>query len=68
MPYHTGGMKKANGGMKKTKAKKAMSSRDKYSEHKKHHSPKHIKAMKALERKGLSFNSAHSFVQKYIGK
>jgi hypothetical protein len=61
-------MKKANGGMKKTKAKKAMSSRDKYKEVKKVHSSKHIKAMKALERKGLSFNSAHSFVQKYIGK
>jgi len=61
MPYHTGGMKK-------TKPKKTMKSRDKYSEHKKHHSSKHIKAMKALERKGLSFNSAHSFVKKYIGK
>ncbi len=61
MPYH-------NVGSKKTKPKKTMKSRDKYSEHKKHHSSKHIKAMKALEKKGLSFTSAHSFVKKYVGK
>ncbi len=61
MPYH-------NVGMKKAKPKKIVKSKDKYSEHKKHHSGKHIKAMKALEKKGLSFNAAHSFVKKYIGK
>jgi hypothetical protein len=46
-----------------------MSDADKYKEHIKHHSPKHIKAMKELQKKfGAKFMEAHNFVKKYVGK
>lgn len=50
------------------KPKTKITDKDYYKEHSKHHSPKHIKAMKELEKKGLSRDEAHKFVKKYIGK
>jgi hypothetical protein len=52
----------------KTIPKTKMTDKDYYKEHAKHHSPKHIKAMKELEKKGLSRDESHKFVKKYIGK
>ncbi len=52
----------------KTPLKNKMTDKDYYKEHEKHHSPKHIKAMKELEKKGLSRDESHKFVKKYIGK
>ncbi len=52
----------------KTPLKNKMTDKDYYKEHAKHHSPKHIKAMKELEKKGLSRDESHKFVKKYIGK
>jgi len=55
---------------KKPKAttKTKMTNKDYYKEHAKHHSALHIKAMKELEKKGLSRDDSHKFVKKYIGK
>ena len=44
----------------------AMSDADYYKEHKKHHSDKHIKAMKALQRLGVDRSKAHNYVKKYV--
>ena len=38
-----------------------------YKEHSKHHSAKHIKAMKELQRLGVDRSKAHEFVKKHIG-
>ena len=59
MPSHYGGSKKAE---------KSMSDTDYYKEHKKHHTDKHIKAMKELQRMGVDRQKAHLFVKKYMGK
>tara|TARA_R100000231_G_C5328625_1_gene165660 strand:+ start:610 stop:837 length:228 start_codon:yes stop_codon:yes gene_type:complete len=45
-----------------------MSDAEYYKIHRKHHSEKHIKAMKALQRMGINRNKAHNFVKEYIGK
>lgn len=45
-----------------------LSDTDYYKEHSKHHTPKHIKAMKELQRLGVDREKAHKFVQKYMGK
>ena len=45
-----------------------MSDKDYYKEHKKHHTAKHISAMKELQKMGLGRGKAHLFVQKYMGK
>ena len=47
---------------------KKMSDAEYYKEHKKHHTDKHIKAMKELQRMGVDRHKAHMFVQKYMGK
>tara|TARA_A100001015_G_scaffold183469_1_gene204110 strand:+ start:2936 stop:3142 length:207 start_codon:yes stop_codon:yes gene_type:complete len=68
MPYHTNpGHDK---GTKPSKSvKKKMSDSDKYKEHTKKHSAKHIKAMKELQKKfGANFEEAHTFIKKYVGK
>ena len=44
----------------------SMSDADYYKEHKKHHSDKHIKAMKALQRLGVDRSKAHNYVKKYV--
>tara|TARA_Y100001972_G_C7491418_1_gene249213 strand:+ start:253 stop:480 length:228 start_codon:yes stop_codon:yes gene_type:complete len=46
----------------------SMSDAEYYKIHRKHHSEKHIKAMKALQRMGLDRQKAHNFVKQYIGK
>lgn len=61
MPYHTGS--KTN--MPK-KSLATMSDTEYYKEHKKHHTDKHIKAMKALQRLGVDRSKAHSYVKKYV--
>lgn len=47
---------------------KKLSDTEYYKEHKKHHTDKHIKAMKELQRMGVDRQKAHMFVQKYMGK
>lgn len=47
---------------------KKMSDTEYYKEHKKHHSAKHISAMKELQKLGVDREKAHKFVQKYMGK
>ncbi len=47
---------------------KDLSDTEYYKEHKKHHTAKHIKAMKELQRLGVDREKAHKFVQKYMGK
>jgi hypothetical protein len=64
MPSHYGDSRKK---MSMTEMKK-MSDSDYYKEHKKHHSDKHIKAMKELQKLGVDRQKAHLFVQKYMGK
>jgi len=44
-----------------------LSDTDYYKEHSKHHTPKHIKAMKELQKLGVDRNKSHTFVQKYLG-
>jgi hypothetical protein len=64
MPYHSTAKKMDN----KKMNMKTMSDMDYYKEHKKHHSDKHIKAMKELQKMGVDREKAHKFVQKYMGK
>ena len=67
MPTHYGG----GGTTMRKKSAVAMSSMrdtDYYKEHSKHHSPKHIRAMKELQRLGVDRMKAHNYVKKYIGK
>lgn len=61
MPYHTG----SKSSMPK-KSMSSMSDTEYYKEHKKHHSEKHIKAMKALQRLGIDRSKAHMYVKKYV--
>tara|TARA_R100000734_G_C3221668_1_gene32966 strand:- start:325 stop:519 length:195 start_codon:yes stop_codon:yes gene_type:complete len=63
MPYHT---TKTNKKMTKSEMNK-LSDTEYYKEHAKHHSPKHIKAMKELQKLGVDRNKSHTFVQKYLG-
>jgi len=46
---------------------KKMSDTEYYKEHKKHHSAKHIKAMKELQKIGADREKAHKWVAKNIG-
>ena len=48
--------------------KKKMTNAERFKEHKKHHSTKHIAEMKKLIKKGKSFDQAHREVMKKIGK
>ena len=56
MPYHT----------KKKIVSKKMTVVEKFKEHKKHHSTKHIKLMKSLMKSGLTFGKSHNVVIKFI--
>ena len=73
MPYHTTKSSKSNSGSGSSKKKMTKSEMNKlsdseyYKEHSKHHTPKHIKAMKELQKLGVDRNKSHSFVQKYMG-
>jgi len=51
---------------KKKIVSKKMTIADKFKEHKKHHSNKHIKLMKALMKSGLTFGKSHNLVIKFI--
>lgn len=46
--------------------KSSLSDAEYYKEHKKHHSSKHIKAMKELQRMGVDREKAHKYVKKYV--
>jgi len=73
MPYHTTKSNKSNSESDSSKKKMTKSEMNKlsdseyYKEHSKHHTPKHIKAMKELQKLGVDRNKSHSFVQKYMG-
>jgi len=43
------------------------SQKAKLKEHSKHHTPKHMRAMRKLMREGMSFTKAHNKVKKNIG-
>lgn len=60
MPYHTGNKKMSMNDMKK------LNDTEYYKEHSKHHSPKHIKAMKELQKLGVNRDRAHMYVKKYV--
>ncbi len=64
-------MYKSNSQSKNKKMTKSqmnkLSDTDYYKEHSKHHTPKHIKAMKELQKLGVDRNKSHTFVQKYLG-
>lgn len=62
MPYHSGNKKMSKMAMNK------LSDKEYYEEHSKHHSKKHIDAMKALVRMGIDRDKSHNFVKKYVGK
>ena len=67
MPTHYGGsgpMKSKMSRMQMT----ALSDAQYYKEHSKHHSAKHIRAMKDLQKMGVDREKAHSYVKKYVGK
>lgn len=73
MAYHDNKMsnpskKMSNPGKKKMSKMEMdkLSDADYYKEHKKHHSAKHITAMKQLQKKGMNRNEAHDFVKKYL--
>ncbi len=64
MPYHTN-KKKMNNDL--VTIMPVMSNKDKLIEHAKHHTKKHIDAMKEMMKAGLSFNKAHTLTKKLIG-
>ena len=70
MPTHYGEMKSDRSTKKNMSMAdmKKMSDTEYYKEHSKHHSTKHIKAMKALQKMGVNRDKAHSYVKKFIGK
>lgn len=71
MPSHYGDMKSEKSASRKKMSMgdmKKLSDAEYYKEHKKHHTDKHIKAMKELQRMGVDRQKAHMFVQKYMGK
>lgn len=47
---------------------KNLSNREYYKIHSQHHSAKHIRAMKELQKMKVDRDKAHNFVKKYIGK
>jgi hypothetical protein len=51
--------------LNKTTLKK-ITTADKFKEHKKHHSKRHIQLMQDLMKTGLSFNKSHDLVIKFI--
>jgi len=63
MPYHTNKMKTSD----KVSIMPVMSNKDKLKEHSKHHSKKHISAMKTMMDAGLSFKKSHNLTMKLIG-
>lgn len=68
MPSHYGGsstmMPKKMSRMMMNK----LSDKEYYAEHSKHHSPKHIRMMKELQKMGVDRNKSHDFVKKHFGK
>ncbi len=46
---------------------KKLSDTEYYKEHSKHHSAKHIRAMKELQKLGVDRSKAHDYVKKYMG-
>ena len=70
MPYHTSSKPKMNSPKMNSSKKKVVSKKittaEKFKEHKKHHSDKHIKLMKALMKTGLSFDKSHNLVVKFV--
>jgi len=59
------------GKKKTTKSKKKGLSalqKDNLKKHSKHHSAKHMKAMREMMKKGKTFKQAHSAAQKKVGK
>ncbi len=72
MPTHYGGTKMEKKMPKVAMSKmtmskmKSLSDQDYYKEHSKHHSAKHIKAMKELQKLGVNREKAHSYVKKYV--
>ncbi len=72
MPTHYGGTKMEKKMPKVAMSKmtmskmKSLSDQDYYAEHSKHHSAKHIKAMKELQKLGVNREKAHSYVKKYV--
>lgn len=63
MPSHYGSS--SNKKMTMSEMKK-LSDVEYYKEHSKHHTPKHIKAMKELQKLGVNRDKAHNFVKKYV--
>lgn len=49
---------------KKPKSKSKLSDEEKMKEHSKHHTPKHMREMRKLMKKGHSFTKAHNEVKK----
>ena len=70
MPTHYGEMKSDRSTKKKMSMAdmKKMSDTEYYKEHRKHHTAKHISAMKELQKMGVDRQKAHMFVHKYMGK
>jgi len=68
MPSHYGSKMDSSRKAQKIKDLKSLSDAEYYKEHSKHHSTKHIKAMKELQKLGVDREKAHSFAKKYIGK
>ena len=69
MPTHYGEMKSEKSTSRKKMSMgdmKKLSDAEYYKEHKKHHTSKHITAMKQLQKKGMNRNEAHDFVKKYL--
>ncbi len=55
-------MKKKNGNVYTI-----MPIKDKFKEHSKHHSKKHITTMKKMMKSGYTFNEAHTLTKKLVG-
>ena len=68
MPSHYGSKMNSPRKAQKMKDMKTLSDAEYYKEHSKHHSAKHIRAMKELQKLGVDREKAHSFVKKNIGK
>tara|TARA_R100000149_G_C5794668_1_gene84623 strand:- start:390 stop:623 length:234 start_codon:yes stop_codon:yes gene_type:complete len=77
MPSHYGNSmekkpKSASKDMRKKKMSKMdmekLSDAEYYKEHSKHHSAKHIKFMKELQKNGVDRQKSHDLVKKYLGK
>lgn len=69
MPSHYGSSSRDNKNMSKKMSMmemKKLSDVEYYKEHSKHHSPKHIKAMKELQKLGVDREKSHKYVKKYV--